>query len=461
MKNTVIAAVSTPPGKGGVAVIRISGEGALSVASSVFFPRGNKNISDIKPRFQYFGRIVYRGEEIDDGLLCYFKAPASFTGEDVVEISCHGGALITKTVLEALFAAGATPAERGEFTRRALLNGKLSLTDAEAIGNLLEAKSFTQIRLNTLSSRSILSEKISAIKASLIDTVASMYARIDYPDEDLGDFSDAELRQRLLDVKEELAKLSVSYKTGSAISEGIKTVICGRPNAGKSSLYNVILGREAAIVTDIEGTTRDVLTSDIAIGKVMLSLSDTAGVRDDNFDEIERLGIERTRMALNESALVLAVFDGSSEICEKDLALISELDSFDSVKIAVINKNDKEVRFSLKGHEASFSEIISISAKNDPLGARIKLSKIIDSLFIDEKISVGETAIISNARQNAAVIRALECIDCALNSLDSGFYQDAVASDTERALSEISELDGHKITEEILDDIFSKFCVGK
>lgn len=460
MKNTVIAAVSTPPGKGGVAIIRISGDGALDVAARVFKCRGSQLTENIKPRFQYTGTVHYRGEEVDDGLICYFKAPASFTGEDVVEIGCHGGTLVTRTILEALFASGAVPAGRGEFTERALMNGKLSLTDAEAIGNLLEAKSYAQIRLNSSSSRTHLSDRIKEIRESLKDTLSSMLARIDYPEEDLGDFSDGELKDRLLAVNTTLSRLLDSYKAGSAISEGVKTVILGKPNVGKSSIYNLILGEDAAIVTDIEGTTRDVLTREVAIGKVLLSLSDTAGIRDSR-DEVERIGIEKTKQQIKRADLLLAVFDGSETLSEKDCRLIEEIDAYPAAKIAVINKCDKDIKCELSRINDSFDTVINISAKFNPDDARLALSSAIDSLFIDDKLEIGDEAIISNARQNAALICAKEHIDSALLSLSEGLFQDAAASDIERALTAISELDGSSVTDEVISDIFSKFCVGK
>lgn len=460
MKNTVIAAVSTPPGKGGVAIIRISGDGALETAAKVFKRRGGKPTEDIKPRMQYTGSVYYRGEEIDDGLICYFKAPASFTGEDVVEIGCHGGALVTGTVLEALFAAGAAPAERGEFTERALLNGKLTLTDAEAIGNLLEAKSYAQIRLNTSASRSHLSDRIREIRASLTDTLSSMLARIDYPEEDLGDFTDDELRERLAKVERALLRLADSYKTGSAISEGIKTVILGKPNVGKSSIYNLILGENAAIVTDIEGTTRDVLTREVSIGKVLLSLSDTAGIRESR-DEVEKIGIEKTLEKLNCADLLLAVFDGSAQFSDKDLEVLDTISCSRAAKIAVINKGDRGALPLPDGFSAKFDLCVSISAKCEPEEARTALANAIDSLFIDDKLEIGEEAIISNARQNASILRATEHIRAAILSLSDGLFQDAAASDIERALNVISELDGGSVTDEVLADIFSKFCVGK
>ena len=294
MFNSVIAAASTPPGKGGVAIIRVSGEGCFEIIEKLFFPRGKKTVYSFPYRHQIYGDVIYNGEKIDDGMLTLFKSPASYTGEDTAELSIHGGILLTRCVLEAIFKLGAKPAEAGEFTRRAFVNGKISLTDAEAIGMLLEAKSEEQIRLASSEGREKLNFKIGEISKKIRELLSSMYARIDYPDEDLGDFSDAECILRLRDIKASISSLLLTYRTGKAIREGIETVICGKPNVGKSSIYNMLFGEELAIVTEIEGTTRDVLTGQIPLGRVLLNISDTAGIRDDGaVERVEKIGIER------------------------------------------------------------------------------------------------------------------------------------------------------------------------
>ena len=459
--TSVIAAVSTPPGKGGVAIIRISGDGALEVASSVFSPRSKKKLSSYPARMQVRGDIFYGNELIDDGMATYFKAPASYTGEDTVEIACHGGVLVTSTVLEAIFAAGAVPAAPGEFTQRAFINGKLSLTEAEAIGNLLEAESRDQIKLSSSRSRELLSEKISEIRESLTTLLSSIYARIDYPDEDLGDFSDLESEKMLEETSKKIEKLISTYRTGKAISEGIKTVICGKPNVGKSSIYNLILGRDAAIVTDIEGTTRDVLSEKIPLGRVMLSLSDTAGVRNSTLDPIEKIGIERSHEKIGEAELILAVFDLSREFSGEDEELIHELSEATCARVAILNKCDREEKFDRSWLPEIFDAIIEISAERGKEDAIKLLSDTVSSLFTDEKISVGNDAIISSARQNASLTRALELVNSAITAYRTGFSADAASSDAERALGAIAELDGRAVSEEVVTDIFAKFCVGK
>lgn len=466
MYGNVIAAISTPPGKGGVAVIRVSGKGAFEIAERVFEPISGKRISDYPPRTQIYGHIIYNEEKIDDGMLTAFPAPRSYTGEDTVEISCHGGTLITRTVLEALLAAGATTAEAGEFTRRAFINGKLSLSEAEAIGTLLEATSTEQIRLSASPARARLNDAIDSIRRDLTSLMSSIYARIDYPDEDLGEFTDKESKDTLIRIRESLKRLIDTYRTGRAINEGISTVICGKPNVGKSTLYNLLIGEDAAIVTDVAGTTRDILERTVPLGRVTLRITDTAGVRSgDEVGTVEKIGIGRSKDKILTSELILAVFDLSREMDESDRELIEEISKAQGYKICVLNKCDlvgDEPAFdtSLLPH-GIFGEVVSISADKDNSGAISTLAKLINRLFTDEKISCGQDAIVSSARQHASLIRAMSFINTAIEAFEMGLPQDAASSDIEMAIGAISELDGRAVSDAVVGDIFSKFCVGK
>ena len=457
-----IAAISTPSGKGGVAIIRISGADALSIAERVFIPKGRSAVLKDRPRVQIYGDITYRSAVIDDGLATYFPAPHSYTGEDTVEICCHGGILITRTVLEAVLVAGASPATAGEFTRRAFINGRLSLSEAEGVADLIEAESHSQMLLASSRSRGLLAKEISGIRERLLEVLSSVFARIDYPDEDLGEFDNDECRSRLTDILKKIDSLLATYPTGKAIRDGIKTVICGRPNVGKSSVYNAILGEEAAIVTDIVGTTRDVLTRRVSLGRVTLSLSDTAGVRDLTLaDTVERIGIERSRREINDADLIIAVFDGSSEATEEDISLTALLKTANRPIITLINKCDREEKFALSAAKELSRDVIRVSAKCTPDETARAISEIADRLFTDGDISIGDDAIVSSARQNASLVRAREFILAAISAYESGVYADAAASEVERALGAISEIDGRAVAEEIVADVFSKFCVGK
>ena len=466
--GNTIAAISTPPGKGGVAVIRISGEGAFDVAAKIFVPKSKKPISAIKPRMQIYGDIYYGNEPLDDGMLTLFPAPNSYTGEDTVEISCHGGVLVTSKVLEAALTSGASLAEGGEFTKRAFMNGKLSLTETEAISMLLEAESEAKIRLSRAESRSKLAAEIQVIREAVTSLLSSIYARIDYPDEDLGDFTDDETRAELLRIIGRVERLISTYKTGKAVNEGISTVICGKPNVGKSTLYNLLLGEDAAIVTDIPGTTRDVLEKTIPLGDVLLRLYDTAGIRDGEVDRVEAIGIERSRKKIESAELIFALFDSSRPFDDEDAEMLEYLKSSSAIKVAIITKVDSsDVRkgsnekYALISDNGIFSSVIEISAKEREDEAKDLIKDTVTGLFTDEKIVIGSDAIIASARQNASLVRAKSFLNTALEACNVGLAQDAASSDIELALGAISELDGRAVSEEVVNDIFAKFCVGK
>ena len=463
--TSTIAAISTPPGKGGVAVIRISGDEALSVAEKMFKPKGS--LKDFKnvPRRQIWGDILSCGEVIDDGLICYFPAPFSYTGEDVIEISCHGGILITRCVLEAALSCGAALAEAGEFTRRAFTNGKLTLTEAEAIGMLLDAEGMGQIRLGRAASRERLSEKISEIHTALLSLMSSIYARIDYPDEDLGDFTDSEAKDILKSAKMEIEALIATYKVGRAVKAGVKTVIAGCPNVGKSTLYNALTEDESAIVTDIPGTTRDILECSVPVGNIILRISDTAGIRDNVTDKVEAIGVERSKKRIEESELIFTLFNSSEPLCKEDIELIRLQSGSSAAKIAVLTMQDRgvcdEFDKEFAGYENLFDAVIRISARLHPTEAKATVAQVVTSLFEEENITVGTDAIISSANQYASLVKALEHVNSALIAYTSGLTQDIASADVELALSELSMLDGRGVCEELVSDIFSKFCVGK
>ncbi len=461
MRQGVICAISTPPGKGGVAVIRMCGDGSFDIISEVFHPLSGKMLTDYPPRTQIYGYVIDENEKIDDALVTLFPAPKSYTGEETVEISCHGGALVTRTVLECLLTHGAMAAEAGEFTRRAFINGKLALTEAEAIGSLLDAKSREQLRLSSRPAREKLAEKIEGIKASLTELMGSIYARIDYPEEDLGEFTDEESLSRLKELYSDLSKLIDTYRTGRVINEGIATVICGKPNVGKSTLYNLLLGEDSAIVTDIAGTTRDILEKSVPLGRVMLNLVDTAGIRNrEGLDRVEQIGIARSRDRVADADLILAVFDLSRPLDNEDDELFILLDSIDRTKICILNKSDEAI-WNEEAIASHFEYVLTLSAERDGEHALTELQSLIDRLFTDEHISCGRDAIVSSARQHASLCSARSYILTAIEAYESGLPADLASSDIELALGAIGEVDGRKVSESIVADIFSRFCVGK
>ena len=452
--NDTIAAISTPFGRGGIAVIRVSGENAVEAAGKVFVPASGKKLGDIPANTAVHGAIIKSGRTIDDGLCTVFRAPRSYTGEDVAEISCHGGILLTERVLEALFEAGARQAGAGEFTRRAFTAGKLSLSQAEAVGMLIDAANDDQITLAAAQERGVFRKKADELYEKLKTIVTNVYATIDFPDEDLSEMSEKELVESLTGLKNELSALRASYDSARAVTEGIRTVIVGKPNTGKSSLLNRLLGRDRAIVTDIAGTTRDTLEETIRLGHVMLRLVDTAGIHETD-DAVEKIGVDRSLCALEGAELILAVFDGSESLDGEDEALISLLEKYPAVKLGIINKSDLGKIPSLP-----FEHTVSISAKTGDGISELK--KMIENLFAVGDIDrLAANAVILSARQNASVTRALRFTESALGALENGFSPDTVGLELESALCELSELDGRRVSEEIVDGIFHRFCVGK
>ena len=460
--NKTVSAISTPPGKGGVALIRTSGSEAVAIAARCFVPRCGKSLEDCPPRTAVYGDILLEGKKIDDGIATVFRAPGSFTGEDVVEITCHGGITVTGAVLRALFLAGSEPASAGEFTRRAFLAGKLTLTEAEAIGDLLEAGSIGQLELFSYDSRSRLSGEIRELHDRLVGVLSRLFAAIDFPDEDIERFTDDGLSDEIAALRARLSRLASTFDTGRAIALGVPTVICGSPNVGKSSLYNLLCREEAAIVTELAGTTRDLLRERITLGRVTLELCDTAGIRAETDDRIERIGIERSLGEMERAELLIGVFDASRERGEDDMRLISRLSELRARGARVIilnNKCDLPAVSPITAEDGEFDAVFNISAVTGEGSS--ELESAVDAMFIDGSLSLGEDAVVATQRQHAALVRALDCLDGAICALSGGVAPDAASGELELALGELDGLDGRGVSEEIVDGIFSKFCVGK
>lgn len=448
-----IAAISTPYGKGGIAVIRMSGENAVQLASKIFIPANGKSLTSCSGGSAVYGYVIKDGVRIDDAVATVFYAPRSYTGEDTVEISCHGGIILTQNVLTSALESGFRLALGGEFTKRAFLNGKISLSKAEAVIGLIEAESDEQLKLSSAITSGVLSDKVDSICNNITDVLASVYAYIDYPDEDLTDIAPSELICRVSGICDSVKELCDSYKVGRAVNEGIKTAIIGKPNAGKSSVLNRILGYERAIVTDIPGTTRDTVEESVTVGRVTLRLCDTAGIRSTD-DFVERLGIDRSISKLKESDLVLAVFDSSRPLDEEDDYILKMLESLDSEIICIVNKSD----ISDYDHVFPYDTLAVSSVSGEGFDS---LSDKISALFVDEKLDYNITAVLANSRQHASSLKAYSYLKLALESLKGGFTQDIAGMDLELALSSLREIDGRGVNEEITDRIFSRFCVGK
>ena len=451
--SDTVAAISTPRGKGGIAVIRISGPDTAAVLGRVF--RGKRDPVS-HPRHACFGQIVEGERVLDEGLAIYFPAPHSFTGEDVAELSCHGGALLTETVLGAVLAAGAAAAPAGEFTKRALLNGKITLSAAEALGAMLEATTTGQMTLARGGMAGRLSAAVSERFERLTALLADAYAKIDFPDEDLNTMSHEELTEALIAERAQIEALLATYRTGHAVAEGISTVICGPVNAGKSTLYNALVGRNAAIVTDVAGTTRDILTETVALGTVTLRLYDTAGLRETD-DAVEGIGVERAKEAMQEAELILAVLDATKPLGEAESAFLAELENLPGTVILLLNKSERKSALQAKMFE-NFEHVLQISAQSGEISA---LRELVERLYLCDGISLWEDAVVSNARQYGALSRCAEGRAVAIDSLQGGIPLDAACVDAELALQALGEVDGRAVDEEIVASIFSHFCVGK
>ncbi len=455
MLNETVAAISTARGKGGVALIRISGDNALEIARRVVRTKSDC----IEPRKCYYGEILRDGNVIDDGILTYYKAPSSFTGEDVCEICCHGGIYVTGAVLESVLSQGAALAGAGEFTRRAYINGKLTLSRAEAIGNVIDAKTDSQLRLSSSQARGALSKRVWAIREKMISLIAHAYAVVDYPDEDIEDTTTKEMSDALSSVISELEALKKSYRTGRAVCEGIKTAIIGKPNAGKSSLYNMLLHEDLAIVTDIAGTTRDVIEHTASLGGITLNLADTAGIRE-SLDTVERIGIERAKDKIEASELLFCVFDQSAGETEEDRFILEC--SKGKTAIAVINKTDANAVISqdfIDDIKKTATKTVYVSAKNAQ--GYEELEKAVSDLYDLGEFDLSSDGIIANARQFSSVSLALDEAKGAKEALDLGQTPDIVLFALEKALADLDMIDARGASEEIVNTIFSKFCVGK
>ena len=453
--NSTIAAISTAQGEGGIGVIRVSGDGAIEIADKVFKNINNKKIKDMKGYTAAFGSIVFEGEKLDEAVALVFRAPHSYTGEDVVELSCHGGMYITKQVLRAVLEAGAVPAEAGEFTKRAFLNGKLDLTEAEAVIDIISAKSKSAARSAICVKEGALRKKITEVKDDLLSLTAHLSAWADYPEEDIAEVSDEDILVTCERAELTLKRLLDTYDSGQAVKQGIDTVIAGRPNVGKSTLMNLLSGTEKSIVTDIPGTTRDVVEDTVLIGDVILRLSDTAGLRDTD-DAVEKIGVDRARKKLSQCGLLLAVFDNSRELDSEDLELIEM--SREVPTVAIINKTDLQAKLDINKIKSDISNIVYVSAANGE--GREDIINAVEKIAGTQNLNPSE-GILSNERQRSNVYNALNSVREAKAAVETGMTFDAVTVSLEDAISELLEMTGEKTSDEVIDRVFHNFCVGK
>lgn len=447
-----IAAISTPAGVGGIGIIRISGDNSLDIIKRVFMPKNN---SEIKPYTIKFGYIVDENKNImDQVLVSYFKAPKTYTGEDVCEINCHGGNISTKEILELVLRNGATLAEPGEFTKRAFLNGKLDLTQAEAVIELINSKSNKETKASLKQLEGILGERIRDIKTSIVDLLVDIEANIDYPEYDIEEVRREKILKVLNENIEKLEKLKESFNSGKILRDGISTVIVGKPNVGKSSLLNRLVKEERAIVTEIAGTTRDTIEEYVTIRGIPLKLIDTAGIHETK-DIVESIGVDKSKKAIEDADLVLVMLDSTIELSKEDIDILEA--TKDKKHIILVNKID--IGNALKKEMFKDRKTIEISTKT--ANGIEELEDEIEKRFNISDIQIENEIIVTNVRHKNLIEKATFGIKNAVKSIENGLPVDMLSIDLQEALQNLGEIIGESISEEVVKGIFAKFCVGK
>lgn len=452
-----IAAISTPPGEGGIGIVRLSGGSAVEIAEMMFRSHSGRNLKNVKSHCMVYGHVIDpdSGCHVDEVLVSVMRSPHTYTAEDVVEINCHGGFTALKSVLELCLRFGARPAEPGEFTRRAFINGRIDLAQAEAVLDVIRSNSEDSLKTSIAQLEGNISREITSIRSKFVDLIAHIDAYVDFPDEDVEDI--VEINPGISDCINRIERLVNSAGTGKILREGLKTVIIGKPNVGKSSLLNALLKEDRAIVTEVPGTTRDIIEEYLSIGGLPVKLIDTAGIRDTE-DIVERIGVERSKSFLGQADLVVLMFDSSSPLTDEDMSIVEMVK--DKNTVVLLNKSDLPAKLS----EYIISDILP--------KARIIKTSLIDGTGLDElteyiygliysggvKIN---SPIITNTRHLACLKRSLDAAKSALNTLSNGNPADLVTIDLMNAVNSLGEITGETAGDEIIDRIFENFCVGK
>lgn len=451
-----IAAIATIPAPSAIGIVRLTGPDTRRILDGVFAPANGRPMSAQTPRKLVFGRALDRsGGVIDEALAVLFPGPNSYTGEDCAEIHCHGSPVVLDEVLAAAFARGARQARGGEFTQRAFLSGRMDLIQAESVADLIDAESAGAARNAVGQLQGRMSRSVGGIYDALMDVVSRFYAIVDYPDEEIEPLQQAQIEQTLAESAERLDALLATFSRGRLLKSGVPAVILGKPNAGKSSLLNALLGYDRAIVTDIAGTTRDTVEEKVLVGSVLLRLCDTAGIRD-AADTVERLGVERAQQAAQRAELALLVLDGSAPLTREDEEAIAAARQARRM-LVLVNKADLPQVLDTAALRVRFGEVIPLSARS---GAGVDaLCRAVEELFAGGETPRGE--LLTNARQAESAQRALDAVRRAEQALRSGLSPDAVLTDAEEALEALAEFSGKRVRDDLVATIFSRFCVGK
>ncbi|GGK33742.1 tRNA modification GTPase MnmE [Caldalkalibacillus thermarum] len=458
MEFDTIAAIATPMGEGGIAIVRVSGPEAIAVVDKLY--RGRKKLSTVDSHTIHYGHLVdpQTGERIEEVLVTVMRAPRTYTREDVVEVNCHGGLVSVRRVLNYILKYGARLAEPGEFTKRAFLNGRIDLSQAEAVIDLIRAKTDRAMKNAMKQVEGRLSKLIKRLRQELIETLAHIEVTIDYPEHDVEEVTQQFLREKCEQVKKEIEQLLATAEQGKILREGLKTAIIGRPNVGKSSLLNALAHENRAIVTDIPGTTRDVLEEYVNVRGVPLQLIDTAGIRETE-DVVERIGVERSRQVLKEADLILLVLNIAEPFTEEDQALLDLVK--DMKTILIVNKTDLEPKLDTDQLKARYPHLplIKMSIKEEK--GLDELEQAIADLYFKGDIEAGDMTYVSNSRHIALLNEAKQSIEDALAALEMGLPVDVVQIDIRKAWEKLGEIIGDNVSESLIDQLFSQFCLGK
>ena len=458
MVKETIAAISTGMTSSGIGIVRISGDEAIDIADKVY--RGKQQLKDVQTHTIHYGHIIDGEETVDEVLVMLMKGPRTFTGEDTVEINCHGGTFVVKRVLELVLKNGARPAEPGEFTKRAFLNGKMDLSQAEAVIDVINSENEYALQSSISQLKGSVKHKITKMRESIIHHTAFIETALDDPEHISVDGYAEVLRDSSEEITAELKKLIASSDDGRVIKEGINTVIVGKPNAGKSSLLNVLAGHERAIVTDIEGTTRDVLEEQIRLGGLCLNVVDTAGIRQTD-DVIEKIGVDKALEYAKTADLIIYVVDASRKLDENDEKILNMI--YDKKAVVLLNKSDIDTVISVEEMKQKIQKeaipVISVSAKEEQ-GIK-ELENVVKNMFLAGDISFNNQVYISNVRQKNALSDALLSMEKVIDSIDAGMPEDFYSIDLMDAYESLGNITGDSVGEDLINEIFSKFCMGK
>ena len=452
-----IVAISTAPGTGGIGIVRISGEKTFEILEKIFIPKNKEKIENIKGYTIKYGNIIdEKNNIVDEVLVSYFKAPKSYTTENMCEINSHGGMVIMNKILELCLNNGAVLAEPGEFTKRAFLNGRIDLTQAEAVIDIINSKTDKEAKVSISQLEGSLSKNIGEIRKDILSIMADIEASIDYPEYDIEETTNSKILAFLDKIDEKLISLEKSFYNGKILRDGISTVILGRPNAGKSSLLNLILNEERAIVTDIEGTTRDTIEEFIQIDGIPLKIIDTAGIRDAR-DEVEKIGVKKAIEIAEKSDVIIAIFDISRELNSEDIDILNIIK--DKNSIIILNKIDLENKINYEKIKEINKPIIEMSAKTGE--GKEKLFDEISKMFKLNEIATDGEIIVSNQRHKQLIKNARKNVELSRDAINNNMPIDIISTSIRQILEDLGEITGETVTEDIISEIISKFCLGK